>query len=115
MNTARCRASSRSKTSSKRSSATSRTSTTSSAPGTRKLADGSYIIDGSVPLRDLNRAFGWELPDEEATTLAGLVIHEAREIPSVGQNFAFLGFRFEVLKKRKHQVTQVKVTPEEMG
>lgn len=84
-------------------------------PGTRKLADGSYIIDGSVPLRDLNRAFGWELPDEEATTLAGLVIHEAQEIPSVGQNFSFLGFRFEVLKKRKHQVTQVKVTPEEMG
>ncbi len=74
-------------------------------PGTRKLPDGSFIIDGSVPLRDLNRAFGWELPDEEATTLAGLVIHEAREIPSVGQNFAFLGYRFEVLKKRKHQVT----------
>jgi Mg2+/Co2+ transporter CorB len=84
-------------------------------PGTRKLADGSYVIDGSVPLRDLNRAFGWELPDEEATTLAGLVIHEAREIPSVGQKFSFLGFRFEVLKKRKHQLTQVKVTPEEMG
>lgn len=85
------------------------------APGTRKQADGSYIIDGSVPLRDLNRAFGWELPDEEATTLAGLVIHEAREIPSVGQNFSFLGFRFEVLKKRKHQVTQIKVTPEQTG
>lgn len=85
------------------------------APGTRKQKDGTYIIDGSVPLRDLNRAFGWELPDEEATTLAGLVIHEAREIPDVGQNFSFLGFRFEVLKKRKHQVTQIKVTPEEMG
>lgn len=85
------------------------------APGTRKLPDGSYVIDGSVPLRDLNRALGWELPDEEATTLAGLVIHEAREIPDVGAVFNFQGFRFEIMKKRKHQVTQVKVTPEQTG
>ena len=86
-----------------------------SAPGTRKLPDGSFVIDGSVPLRDLNRALGWELPDEEATTLAGLVIHEAREIPIVGQVFNFQGFRFEIMKKRKHQVTQIKVTPEQTG
>ncbi len=79
--------------------------------GLRKNKDGSYNIDGSVPLRDLNRATDWKLPDEEATTLAGLVIHEARAIPSQGQVFHFHNFRFEVLKKRKQQLTMIKVTP----
>jgi Mg2+/Co2+ transporter CorB len=79
--------------------------------GVRKNRDGSYVIDGSVPLRDLNRAFDWRLPDDEATTLAGLVIHEARIIPDAGQTFSFHGFKFEVLKKRRQQVISIKVTP----
>ncbi len=83
--------------------------------GIRQLKDGSYHVDGSVPLRDLNRAFNWSLPDEEATTVAGLVIHDARMIPEVGQVFNFHGFRFEILKKRRHQVTSIKVTPENQG
>jgi Mg2+/Co2+ transporter CorB len=81
------------------------------ATGVRPKPDGSYVIDGAVPVRDLNRAFDWDLPDEEATTIAGLVIHEARMIPIVGQTFNFHGFQFEVLKKRKHQVTSIKLTP----
>ena len=83
--------------------------------GIKQQPDGSYIVEGTVPLRDLNRAFGWNLPDEEATTIAGLVIHDARMIPDVGQVFNFHGFRLEVLKKRKHQVTSVKLTPENVG
>jgi Mg2+/Co2+ transporter CorB len=83
--------------------------------GIKQQEDGSYIVEGSVPLRDLNRAFNWNLPDEEATTIAGLVIHDARMIPDVGQVFNFHGFRLEVLKKRKHQVTSVKLTPENLG
>lgn len=81
------------------------------ATGVRKTRDGSFIIEGSVPIRDINRAFDWDLPDEEATTLAGLVIHEARMIPAAGQAFSFHDFRFEVLKKRKQQLTSIKVTP----
>jgi Mg2+/Co2+ transporter CorB len=81
--------------------------------GLRKTKDGSFVIDGTVPLRDLNRAMEWTLPDEEATTLAGLVIHEARMIPGVGESFEFHGFRFEVLKKRKQQLTSIKVWPPE--
>ena len=77
--------------------------------GVRKQKDGSYMIDGAVPLRDLNRALDWKLPDDEATTLAGLVIHEARMIPETGQAFNFHGFRFEILKKRKQQITVVRV------
>ena len=78
--------------------------------GVRKQADGTYNIEGAVPLRDLNRALDWSLPDEEATTIAGLVIHEARIIPDAGQVFTFHGFRFEVLKKRKQQLALINVT-----
>ena len=78
--------------------------------GVRKQKDGSYMIDGTVPLRDLNRALDWTLPDEEATTLAGLIIHEARMIPEAGQVFNFYGFRFEILKKRRQQLTVIRVT-----
>ncbi len=80
------------------------------ATGVRKQPDGSYTIEGAVPLRDLNRSFDWQLPDEEATTVAGLVIHEARMIPDAGQVFTFHGFRFEVLKKRKQQLSLLKVS-----
>jgi Mg2+/Co2+ transporter CorB len=82
------------------------------ASGVRRHADGSFTVDGAVPIRDLNRALEWELPDDEATTLAGLVVHEARMIPNPGQTFTFHGFRFEVLRKRRNQVTLLKVTPE---
>ncbi len=78
--------------------------------GVRKQANGTYNIEGAVPLRDLNRALDWSLPDEEATTIAGLVIHEARIIPDAGQVFTFHGFRFEVLKKRKQQIAMLNVS-----
>jgi Mg2+/Co2+ transporter CorB len=78
--------------------------------GVRKQQNGSYNIEGTVPIRDLNRSFDWNLPDEEVTTVAGLVIHEARMIPEAGQVFTFHGFRFEVLKKRKQQLSMVNVT-----
>ena len=81
------------------------------ASGVRPKPDGSYLVDGAVPIRDINRAFDWTLPDEEANTIAGLVIHEARMIPEVGQAFVFHGFRFEILKKRRHQITALRMTP----
>jgi Mg2+/Co2+ transporter CorB len=80
------------------------------ASGVRPKPDGSYLVDGGVAIRDLNRAFDWNLPDDEANTIAGLVIHEARMIPDVGQAFSFHGFRFEILKKRKHQVTAIRMS-----
>lgn len=80
-------------------------------PGIRPQPDGSYNIDGTTPVRDINRALDWNLPDEEATTLAGLVIHEARTIPDVGQRFAFYGFKFEILRRQRNQITTIRVTP----
>lgn len=79
--------------------------------GVRPATDGSYVIDGSVPLRDLNRELDWLLPDEHASTIAGLVLHEARLIPNVGQVFAFHGFRFEILRRHRNQITSLRVTP----
>jgi Mg2+/Co2+ transporter CorB len=78
------------------------------ASGVRQQKDGSYLVDGAVAIRDINRSLGWALPDDEATTVAGLVIHEARMIPEAGQVFTFHQTRFEVLKKRRHQITQLR-------
>jgi Mg2+/Co2+ transporter CorB len=79
--------------------------------GVRPQPDGSVNVDGAVPIRDLNRAMDWHLPDDEATTLAGLVIHEARSIPEAGQNFTFHGFRFNVLRKSRNRITALRITP----
>jgi Mg2+/Co2+ transporter CorB len=73
--------------------------------------DGSLIVDGGVPIRDVNRLMDWDLPDEEATTIAGLVIHEAQTIPNPGQAFTFHDYRFEVLSRRRNRITSLRVTP----
>jgi Mg2+/Co2+ transporter CorB len=79
--------------------------------GIRPQTDGRVIVDGQVAVRDLNRHQDWDLPDEEATTIAGLVIHEAQTIPEPGQAFTFYGYRFEVVKKAKNRITLLRVTP----
>jgi Mg2+/Co2+ transporter CorB len=81
--------------------------------GVRPQPDGSVLVDGAVPVRDLNRVMAWELPDEEATTIAGLVIHEAGAIPEAGQVFTYHGFRFEVMRKIRNRVTALRVTPQQ--
>jgi Mg2+/Co2+ transporter CorB len=79
--------------------------------GVRPQSDGSVSVDGAVPIRDLNRVMDWNLPDEEATTVAGLVIHEARLIPEPGQSFTFHGFRFRVLQRERNRITSLRITP----
>lgn len=76
-----------------------------------RAADGSYMVDGTMTIRDLNRAHDWNLPDEEANTVAGLVIHEAQMIPVKGQVFSFHGFRFEVMDKEENRITKLKIRP----
>ncbi|ABV93355.1 UPF0053 inner membrane protein [Dinoroseobacter shibae DFL 12 = DSM 16493] len=77
----------------------------------RKAEDGSFIVDGAMTIRDLNRATEWNLPDEEAITVAGLVIHEAQMIPSIGQCFSFHGFRFEVAGRKDNRLSKLKIRP----
>ena len=77
--------------------------------GVKLGKDGSVIVAGDVPVRDLNRARDWHLPDEDAVTIAGLIIHESQTIPETGQVFAFHGHRFEIISKQRNQITSVKV------
>jgi Mg2+/Co2+ transporter CorB len=77
----------------------------------RPQIDGSVVVEGTLPIRDLNRETGWSLPDEAATTVAGLVMHEAQTIPEAGQVFTFHGFRFEIVRKTRNRITSVRVRP----
>ncbi|MGI3171579.1 HlyC/CorC family transporter [Pseudooceanicola sp. C21-150M6] len=77
----------------------------------RPTEDGQYVVDGAMTIRDLNRALDWALPDDEANTIAGLVIHEAQMIPNAGQVFSFHGYRFEVQARKDNRITRLKVRP----
>jgi Mg2+/Co2+ transporter CorB len=77
----------------------------------RVQADGSVNVDGSVAIRDLNRQLNWDLPDEEATTIAGLVIHESQTIPEPGQTFTFHDYRFEILRRSRNKLTALRIKP----
>ncbi len=79
--------------------------------GIKREANGAFVVDGTLPIRDLNRAMDWSLPDEEVNTVAGLVIHEAQIIPDAGQVFTFYGFTFEVVERERNQSTKLRITP----
>ena len=71
--------------------------------------DGQFLVDGNMTIRDFNRATDFTLPDDEANTVAGLVIYESQVIPTVGQVFSFHGFRFEVLARENNRITKLKI------
>ena len=79
--------------------------------GAKKSKDGKYTIRGNVTIRDMNREFGWNLPDKNASTLAGLIFHEIKTIPEPGKIFSFYGFRFEIINVRKNHIELVRVIP----
>ena len=77
----------------------------------RRQSDGSIHVDGDMPIRDLNRAMDWDLPDDNAVTVAGLVIYEARTIPEPGQTFIFYDRKFQIMRRQRNQITAIKITP----
>ncbi|MGE3303887.1 MAG: HlyC/CorC family transporter [Hyphomonadaceae bacterium] len=83
-----------------------------SIQGVRPQPDGSANVDGWAPIRDLNRAMDWNLPDDEAVTIAGLVMHEAQAIPEPGQQFSFHGYRFHILRRNRNQITALRIAKE---
>ena len=82
-----------------------------SVQGVRKLANGVLMAEGTVTIRDLNREYDWSLPDEDYATVAGLILHESQMIPDVGQSFMFHGFRFDIVRRQRNQITRIRVTP----
>jgi Mg2+/Co2+ transporter CorB len=80
-------------------------------PVLKRTKEGDYLVEGAMTIRDLNRAMDWQLPDDEANTVAGLVIHEAQMIPVEGQAFSFHGFRFQVATRRDNRLVRLKVRP----
>ena len=78
-------------------------------PALKPTEAGDYLIEGAMTIRDLNRLMDWNLPDGEANTIAGLVIHEAQTIPAEGQVFSFHGFRFEVVSRRENRLIRLKL------
>ncbi len=82
--------------------------------GVRRLPNGSYAVDGSVTIRDLNREFDWGLPDDEYSTIAGLILYESQMVPDVGQSFRYHGFQMDVMRKQRNQITLVRITPIEV-
>ena len=78
--------------------------------GVKQKSLNKFDIQGTVSIRDLNRELGWSLPDKNASTIAGLVLHESRTIPNIGQIFQFYGFKFEVLGKKNNQITLLKIS-----
>jgi len=76
----------------------------------KALEDGSFRIKGDATIRDVNRQFDWNLPDEEANTIAGLIMHETESIPEIGQQFELYGFNFKVEKKKHNQITSILVS-----
>ncbi len=78
--------------------------------GVERKKDGSVTVRGDVAIRDLNRAMDWKLPDDEAVTIAGLVIHESQTIPTMGQAFAYHGYRFEVMERQRNQIQTLRVS-----
>jgi len=80
-------------------------------PYVRARPDGSYLVDGTVPVRDLNRELDWSLPEDDATTVAGLVISQSGTIPDPGQRFAFFGYTFEIMRRQRNQITALRIVP----
>lgn len=80
-------------------------------PGLRRQPNGTYLVTGSVTIRDLHRELEWELPDGDYTTVAGLILHESQRIPNVGQSFTFFGYQFDVIRRHRNQITLVRITP----
>ena len=82
-----------------------------SVPGVKRQPNGTFLVNGTVTIRDLKREFEWDLPDEKYSTLAGLVLFESQKLPDVGQSFMFHGFRFDVVRRHRNQITLIRATP----
>lgn len=73
--------------------------------------DGSYLIDGGMNIRDLNRKLHWALPTAGPKTLNGLIVEYLEEIPVAGTSLMLAGYSIDVVQTRGTAVTVARVSP----
>jgi len=73
--------------------------------------DGSYIVEGNMAIRDLNRLTGWNLPVDGPNTLNGLIIEHLEMIPEASVSMAIDGYIVEVLKVKENGISKAKIWP----
>jgi Mg2+/Co2+ transporter CorB len=78
----------------------------------KKSADGSYLVNGSVTIRDLNHITQWDLPTEGPKTINGLIIDFMETIPQTGVSLLLHGHQLEVISCNKHAITQIRFLPQ---
>jgi putative hemolysin len=78
-----------------------------------KQSDGSAIVSGTAPIREINRALGLELPEDgDWNTIAGLCLALAGGVPSSGDSFVVAGIRLDVVDASARRVRTVRVRPD---
>ena len=75
-------------------------------------SDGSVLIEGSANVREINKAFNWHLPQEEARTVNGMLLEELEEIPQAGTRVQIKDYAIDILEVQDNRVKQVRVTPQ---
>ena len=79
--------------------------------GPEILEDKSVIVDGAMTIRDLNKLMDWKLEDEEASTIAGLVIDVAQKLPSINETIKIDNFNFTILERQRTRITKINIKP----
>ncbi|NCI15593.1 DUF21 domain-containing protein [Cronobacter muytjensii] len=73
--------------------------------------DGSVIIDGGANVREINKAFNWRLPEDEARTINGMILEALEDIPSAGIRLRLHQYDIDILDVQENMIKQVRVTP----
>ncbi len=76
-----------------------------------RQADGSFVVDGTANVRELNRAFGWTLPEHGPKTLNGLILEALEDIPDAGTSLRIGDYTIEVVHSSEHAVRSARVFP----
>lgn len=78
--------------------------------GIKETSKNNFIVNGTVNIRDFNKQTKTELPINNASTIAGLILYESRVIPKKGQVFSFFGLKFKILSKKNNQIRMLKIS-----
>ena len=75
--------------------------------------DGSFVVDATASIREINRTYGWSLPEDDAKTLNGLITGALESITEAGTTLRIDGYTLEIVQSGEHAVRTVRVRPPE--